>query len=392
MLKSPIFVDREKLSPRYIPEVLPHRRNQIELLLSLYKDVLSHIENVFLRVTQIVGDIGTGKTCTAVRFGESLQMEASRRKINFQHVYLNCKIEGTRRFVLYGNMLRKAAPQISTRSLSPEEMLQQLMKYLRNEQKYILISVDEIDYFYRRSKERLVYDLTRLPELSPGQPCPVVGEIFISRDLSFHHRLDQSEISTLGKGVIEFSRYTASQIKDILEQRVQEAFQVGVVNEGVLEFISAVAARSPINGDVRVALDLLFYSGILAENRGSKTVLPDYARRVYGQTHPSITTQEILELDDTAKLVLLGLVRSLQAQRASYLSLSDIREGYLVVCEEYGIKPLKEIEQSVQDLCDREIVDMKSLTEFGISGASTKEVESFLNGIIQRLRRGLNET
>ena len=89
MLKSSIFVDREKLSPRYIPEVLPHRRKQIELLLSLYKDVLSHIENVFLRVTQIIGDIGTGKTCTAVRFGESLQEEASKRKINLQPVYLN---------------------------------------------------------------------------------------------------------------------------------------------------------------------------------------------------------------------------------------------------------------------------------------------------------------
>jgi len=390
--RSPIFVDRDKLSPRYIPSILPHRKTQIDLLLSLYRDVLDHIESVFLRVTQIIGDVGTGKTCTAVRFSEQLQKEAVEKKIRFQHVYLNCKIEGTSRFVLYGNMLRKIAPEISTRSLSPEEMLQQLVKYLRDERKYILISVDEIDYFYIRSKEHLVYDLTRLPELFPGQSSPIIGEIFISRDLKFHNRLDPSEISTLGKGIIEFPTYNTQQIRDILDQRMQEAFRVGALDEGVLEFISDVAVRSPINGDIRVALDLLLYSGIFAENQGSEKVLPDHARQVYGQTHPTITTQDILDLDETEKLVLLGLARSLKSQNTPYVSLSNIREGYLVVCEEYEVKPVKQIEESVQDLCDRGIVDMKSLTEFGISGVSAKDLESFLNGITQRVRRGLRGT
>jgi len=392
MLKSPIFVNRDKLSPRYIPSTLPHRKNQIDLLLSLYRDALEHIENVFLRVTQVVGDVGTGKTCTAIRFGERLQGEAEEKKINLQHVYVNCKIEGTSRFVLYGNMVHKMAPEISTRSLSPEEMLQQLITYLRHEQKYVLISIDEIDYFYIRSKEHLVYDLTRLPELYPGQPSPIIGEIFISRDLSFHNRLDPSEISTLGRGVIEFPRYNAQHIKDILDQRMQEAFRIGVVDEDVLEFISDVTARSPVNGDIRVALDLLLYSGVLAENQGSERVLPDHARKVYGQTHPTITTQDILDLDKTEKLVLFGLVRSLQSEKTAYVSLADIRQRYQVVCEEYGVKPVREIEEAVQDLCDRGIVDMRSLTEFGISGVSAKDLESFLNGITQRVRRGLGET
>lgn len=388
---SPIFVDRDKLSPRYIPSILPHRRSQIDFLLSLYRDALGHIGNVFLRVTQIVGDVGTGKTCTAIRFGERLEKEASDRKIKFQHVYLNCKIEGTSRFVLYGNMIRKVAPEISTRSLSPEEMLNQFVKYLRDEEKYILISIDEVDYFYRRSKERLVYDLTRVSELCPGEPSPLIGEIFISRDLSFHSRLDPSEISTLGRGIVEFPKYNAPQIKDILNQRI-EAFRVGGVDEGVLEFISDVASRPPVNGDIRVALDLLLYSGILAENQGSERVLPDHARKVYGQTHPGITTQDVLDLDVAEKLILLGLVRILQSQRTPYVSLSEIREGYNVVCEEYEVKPVKEIEEPLQDLCDRGIVDMKSLIEFGISGVSAKDLETFLNGITQRVRRGLGET
>ena len=113
MSKPQIFVDRDRLSPRYIPSLLPHRENQINFLLSLYRDALEHIENVFLRVSQIVGGVGTGKTCVDIRFGELLEKEASERSINLQHVYLNCKIEGTSRFVLYGNMLRKVAPELS---------------------------------------------------------------------------------------------------------------------------------------------------------------------------------------------------------------------------------------------------------------------------------------
>lgn len=392
MRESSIFVDRDKLSPRYIPPILPHRKGQIERLLFLYSDTLEHIENVFLRVTQIIGDVGAGKTCTVIKFGEILEEEAASNKIKLQHAYLNCKIEGTSRFVLYGNLLHKVAPEISTKSLSPEEMLRQLVKYLKDEEKYILISVDEIDYFYKRSKEHLVYDLTRLPELQPGLPTPIIGEIFISRDLRFHNSLDRSETSTLGRGIVEFPRYTPLQIRDILNQRVEESFRAGVVDEEVVKFISDVTARSPTNGDIRVALDLLLYSGIFAERQGLERVSPDHVRKVYGQTHPTITTQDIIDLDETEKLILLGVVRSLESQKIPYISLSKIWEGYNLICEEYEVEPARELEKPLQDLCDRGIVDMKSLTEFGISGVSAQDLETFLNGIMHRVRRELHGT
>jgi cell division control protein 6 len=346
---------------------------------------------VFLRVTQVIGNIGTGKTCTAIKFGEELQKKALDRKINLQHAYLNCKIEGTSRFVLYGNLLRKIAPELSTRSLSPEEMLRQLIDYLQNEEKYVLITVDEVDYFFKRSKEHLAYDLTRLPELTPGKTTPVIGELLISRDLQFHKNLDPSEISTLGRNIIEFPQYNAKQIKDIIIHRVDKAFKSGVLDDGVIDYICDVTAQSPINGDIRLALDLLLYSGILAENQGFNRILPDHARKVYGQTHPTITTQDIISLGGTEKLVLLGLVRSLKSENTPYISLSKIREAYEVICEEYKVKPVKEIEEPVQDLFDRGIVDMKSLTEFGVSGVSAKDLENFLSGITQRLRHDLSD-
>lgn len=375
---SNIFLDREKLSPHYLPQNLLHRDEQIRLLNSFYKDTLDHIDDVFLRVCQIVGGVGTGKTCTVRKFCLHLQEEAAKRKKDLQFVYINCKVDGTRRFVLYGNIVRKITPQIQTESLSPEEMFRQLVSYLEKEKKYVILAFDEIDYFLKISKEHIISDLTRLPELRLGEPIPIIGEIFISRDLSHYERLENSELSTLGKGIIEFPKYRSEEIKDILSTRVEEAFKPGVVSEEIFDLISHYVARPPVNGDIRVALDLLLYSGFLAENNGYDHLSPDHVRKVMGETNPSITTEDILDLDLHGRLTLLSLARSLRTQKASYVKFGDILKNYQVVCEEYEVKARDNVDEFVQDLVYRGIVDMESLTKLGISGGSAEDVEKFL--------------
>lgn len=383
--ESTIFKDRGKLSPRYIPERLPHRERQFEKLLSIYTESLDDVDNFFLQVTQIVGDVGTGKTCTALNFGKRMEEEATRRGIGLTHVYVNGKIEGTSRYILYRKILGKAAPAISTRSLSPDEMLFYLLRYLRDEKKYLIISFDEIDYFCKRSKEHVVYHLTRLNEIDPDHPCHVLGVIFIARNLSFYKFLEPSELSTLGRGIIEFPHYSSGQIGDILLDRVELAFKPGKVDDEVLDFISDVVAKPPINGDVRVALDLLLYAGNLAENLGFQRVFPDHVRRVYGETYPGITTEDILSLNEHGKLLLLGLARALYNNKAPYVGLREIRDAYEIVCEEHDVKPVEETEERIQDLVDRGIVELKSLTKIGLSNVAAGDLERFLKGILQRL-------
>ena len=384
--QSTIFKDRNKLSPRYIPESLPHRERQIDSLLSIYKQALDDVNSFLLQVTQIIGDVGTGKTCTVLKFGKQIEDVAGRRRIGLTHVYVNGKIDGTSRYILYRKILGKAAPAISTRSLSPEEMLFYLLRYLRDENRYLIISFDEIDYFCKRSKEHVVYDMTRLNEVDPDHPCHVLGVIFIARNLSFHKFLEPSELSTLGHGVIEFPRYIPEQIKDILLDRVELAFKPGTVDNEVLDFISDVAAKPSINGDVRVALDLLLYAGNLAENLGFAEVLPDHVRRVYGETYPGITTEDILNLDEHGKLLLMGLARALYGNKTPYVGLREIRDAYRIVCEEHDVKSAEEVEEHIQDLVDRGIIEMKSLTKIGLSNVAAEDLERFLNGILERLR------
>ena len=387
-MHSRIFRDRNKLSPHYIPKKLPYREKQLSILHSIYDVMMRDIENAYPRFIQIIGPTGTGKTCTTIRFGEQLVKYAERKDINLKHVYVNCKVDGTTRYVLFRNLVRKVTSKISTRSLSPEEMIQQLIEYLRLESIFALLTFDEIDYFVQMNpKEHIIYDLTRIMESSPGEPTPIIGEIFIAKSLNWHKFLDSREKSTLGIGVIEFPRYTSLQVREILSNRVEEAFNPGAVNEETLDLVSEITASPPVNGDIRVGLDLLYYAGNLAENRGSEKVLPDHVRKVYGEVSPSITSEDIMSLDKDGKVILLALARSLKSSGSAYIGLRELHRSYELVCEEFSFKPTEKFEEAVQDLIYRGIIDMKSLMELGISGVALTDLERFLNSLMNRLEK-----
>ncbi|MFQ5710980.1 MAG: Cdc6/Cdc18 family protein [Candidatus Geothermarchaeales archaeon] len=389
---STIFKDKDKLSSRYIPQRLPHRDGQMDMLKNFFGDILDHPSRAYLRVTQIIGGVGTGKTACTIRFGQNFEDEARDRGIDLKHVYVNLKLHGWSRVTLYRYIVERATPEIYSPHLSAGEMLSQLVRHLRSEGKYLLISLDEIDYFVKHSKESVVYDLTRVNELYPGETCGVVGLIFTARSKDFHDLLDRAELSTLGRHHIDFGPYTSPQIRDILEQRVEEAFQLGAVSEEILEYVADVTASTPIDGDVRYALDLLHYSGDLADMEGSRTITPEHVRRVHGEMHPFISSEDILDLPDQEKVILLGVVRALQTEKSAYVPLRSIRSMCGVVFEEYGLKPVEDLESFVQDLADRDIIDIKSLVQIGISGVPTETLDRFLEGLIERVKSGLSES
>ncbi|RLI02409.1 hypothetical protein DRO38_03960 [Candidatus Bathyarchaeota archaeon] len=350
--------------------------------------MIKDVKDAYPRFTQIIGPTGTGKTCTTIRFGEQITEYAEKEGVDLKYIYVNCKVDGATRYVLFRNLVRKLTPKISTRSLSPEEMLRQFVEYLKAENIFSIITFDEIDYFVQiNPKDHIIYDLTRTTETSPGEPSPIIGEIFIAKSLRWHERLDPGEKSTLGLGVIEFPRYTSPQVREILSSRVEEAFHPGAVSEETLDLVSDITANPPVNGDIRVGLDLLYYSGNLAENQGLNRVLPDHVRKVYSEINPSITSEDIMNLDKNGRLILLALVRSLRSSGSAYVGLRDLRKNYEVICEEFNLKPTERFEEHLQDLIYRGIVDMKSLTELGISGVSLIDLDQFLSSLAEKLRK-----
>ncbi len=385
-----VFKNRSKLSPRYVPQMLPHREKQLDFLFRMFDDVLEDPSQVYMRPAQVIGGIGTGKTCTTIRFAESLQTKAKDKKINLKHVYANLKLQGSSRTILYRYLLEKAAPEIRTASLSADEMLYQLVKYLNNRSTYLIVSLDEIEYFMKHTREHIIYDMTRINELTPEKPCGVVGLIVISRGTDYYSLLEKSELSTLGRSYVEFSPYMAEQIRDILSARSEEAFKRGALPVDVIEFIADVTAAPPIGGDVRYALDLLLYAGNLADSQGSETVKLDHVRRVHGEVYHEITSQDIVDLPDAEKVVLLAVARALRSRRSVYVSFEDIRGECAFVSEDLKMK-LENVDYAVQDLGDRGIIDIKSLVKIGISDIPTEDLIRYLDNLIDRVRSDLRE-
>jgi cell division control protein 6 len=246
--------------------------------------------------------------------------------------------------------------------------------------------MDEIDYLVKISKDTgIIYDLSRLNEFEPDKPCNVKGIIFIARSTEFYNRLDPAELSTLGRVPIEFSRYTQEQVSDILSTRCEQAFNPKAIGSDIIDKVAKITTSEEVNGDVRYALDLLLYAGNLAETQGTGRVTLEQIRKVHGQTHPSFTMEEIDELSKNQLITLIAVVRTLKGKKKQYVELKDIRLQASELAEQFGVKKL-DVEDYLDDLKIRRLVEIRSLKEIGLHGASLTELDSILTSKVKQLR------
>lgn len=386
-----VFIDRDKLSPRYIPSKLPHRENQIKLTVNLFSDLLEGKPCNFTRIIQFIGPIGVGKTCSAYHVMRILEEKLKIIGIALKNVYINLKLEVTTKATLYRSIASKVDPYLVSKSLSPSEQLKEVIKHIQKRGIYILLVIDEVDDFLKRSSDvDVVYDLTRLSELNLGSTSNIIGIIFIARDYNWKRYLSPAERSTLGNIIIKFNPYTRSQVRDILEYRASEAFKKGAIDDEVLDFVAEITVNYA-NSDIRYALDLLLFSGILADNEGSSRVTLDHVRAVMSMYDSVITPQAVSELDIKLKVILLAVARALKILNKQYVTLSEIRNCYKMICEEYGVKPVStsELEEGLQELYEKGFIDVKGINRIGIFRVPLDKLTVFLDQVIEELSAGL---
>jgi cell division control protein 6 len=378
MSEGGIFKNKSKLSPRYLPDELPHRETEIQQIIGVFSDAPKDPDRFPLSILQVIGAAGIGKTSTVLRSSKLLEELFAKNRLKLKNVYINMKLQGGNKFAIYRFLLERIAPELPAQGLSAEEMLRYLLQYLRQNNEYALIVIDEIDYLVKSSKDiGIIYDLTRLNEYELDKPCFVKGVIFIARSMEFYTKLDAAELSTLGRVPMEFHPYTVQQVSDILESRVAEAFNPKALGSDVIDKVASITTSAEVNGDVRYALDLLLYAGNLAESSGSGRVTLDHLRKVHGQIHPSITMEEIDQLSKNHILSLMALVRALRSKKRPYVGLKDVRLYASELADQLGMKKI-DIEDYLDDLNARKLVEVKSLKAIGLHGASLAELEPVL--------------
>jgi cell division control protein 6 len=368
MTYQSVFKDEAKLDINYIPRRLPHREKEHRLLMEFFNFLLLFPERMAQRVI-ISGEVGTGKTVLAQRFGADIASEAKKRGVSLHYVHINCREYRGNLFLILQHVLAIFRPNFPRRGYSSEELLRTLLQVLDEESAYVILTLDEFDAFIDQEGSEAVYKLTRLQEMRAGKPQRI-SFVFILRDLKATTRLDVSAKSTLQRNVISLERYPKSQLVDILNDRVAMAFVPSAVPEDVADLVAELAVSE--SGNARFAIELLWRAGKYADAEDAGEVEPECVRKAMSSIIPTLRRSELASLGLHEKLFLLGAARFFKVNQSVYVSLSEIEKSYAVVCEEFDEQPHSHTQlwKYVQLLSALGILKAK-VAEVGIRGRST---------------------
>lgn len=396
-----VFTDRELLRPSYTPSSLPQREEQVDAIAGAVAGALrgETPTNVLL-----YGKTGTGKTATARRVGEELDRAARSSGARCDVLYVNCEVIPSKcrlLGVLTSKLVERDRTAIETRierlqrlrgrissgegpvdgdvdrppsaiddeiaelerererldvppmtGLPTDEMYRLLIDAIERRERVTVCILDELDQLVSASDD-ILYTLSRMNTDLDASRMSMIG---ISNDLTFTEALDPRVRSSLGEREVIFPPYTASQLRRILAQRVQEAFRSGAVETGVVPLCAAIAARE--HGDARRALDLLRLAGDLAERNDADAVTEGDVRRAHERLDLDAMADVVRTLPLHAQLV-LGAIASLEKRHADEITLGMAYERYATLCEETGSRSLthRRVSELVTELDELGLVE-----------------------------------
>ena len=330
-----VFKDESKLDINYVPSRLPHREREHRLLIEFFDFILRHPDRMAQRVI-ITGNVGTGKTALAQRFGADMTLEANKRGIHLRYIHVNCREYRGSLLLILQHSVAVFRPNFPKRGFSAEEILSALIQCLDEENTYLILALDEFDSLIEREGSEAVYKLTRLQEMRPGKPQRI-SLIGIVRNFALLERLDTSARSTLQRNVVSLENYSQTQLIDILNERVSMAFELSTVPDDTVSIIAEIAQSE--SGNARFAIELLWRAGKYADAEDAAVVLPEFVRKAVSSIFPTMRKTELASLGLHERLFLLGVARVFKENENAYASLVEVEKAYTIVCEEYGEKP-----------------------------------------------------
>jgi len=331
-----VFKDETPLSLEFIPRKLPHRDDQMRFLTQLFRFSIESPFSTSQRVL-ITGDVGTGKTVLAQRFGSDLIRAAASRKVNLHYVHVNCREAKGSLFMIIKRVLTQFEPEFPKRGFAPEELLHTLMDMLDDKKMHLILALDEVEHLIRTEESTPIYNLTRIQEERVGKPIRL-SLIFILREIEYLQKLDKSTVDTLQRNIVKLEKYNPEQLIDILKDRVSLAFKENTVTDDALDLVADIGGQT---GDARYSIELLWRAGKYADSETAKRVLTDHVRKAAGSVYPSLRGEYIAALSPHEKYILLALARVLEESEEAYASIGAVEREYEAVCEEYGDKPRK---------------------------------------------------
>jgi cell division control protein 6 len=318
-----VFKREEVLYPEYLPLNLPHREGQIKLISENLSLLLKNSKpmNIF-----IYGPPGVGKTAVA-----KFVLREFEQYSGIKNIYINCWQYNTS-FAVLSEIGISIGAFVSRRGWAKDEIFSRIVQTMENNRLNLIIVLDEVDQLIKNDPS-VLYDLLRIENYTKQK----IGLIFISNDKYVFRNVEDRIKSSLNLEEIEFKPYTFLEMKDIVEQRMKEAFVA--YEEGVSVLVAAKAAEK---GDVRIALEILLKSGRIAKD---KLRVEDVKKVIKEEINPKVQEimkvlseeekriLEILDKPKTTKEILEELRKNIDISRTEFYRLLDemIKKGLIKI-------------------------------------------------------------
>jgi len=329
-----LFIDRRAFDHAFEPSRLPHRDHEVEALVRNLVDALNgHIPSNML----LYGVPGSGKT-VVTRFvlgqlldkGKEMGQSVETYEINCRNVDTKYRVVQT----IASKLGRRGDSPIPFTGWPTDRVLEELITRMDRAGGVHIIVLDEIDNLVARAGDGLLYNLTSLNTSLRSSRCCIIG---ISNDLNFTQQLDPRVTSRLSQEDLVFHPYGAPEIQDILSERVTTGLREGVIEEGVLELCSALAAQE--HGDARRALDLLRISVQKAEQRAQSNVDRRHVRLAQSQLEYDQVTPVLKTLPLHQKLLVLAIKLN-EDNGMRNISTGETYRTYSEACMKISVEPL----------------------------------------------------
>jgi len=327
-----VFKTENVLRDDYEPDELLERDDEVNDLATPLESIANgqRAGNVF-----VYGQTGLGKTLSTKKLLGELKEDVAGmvgRDINI--VWQNCHNKSAyQAAIALANSLHE--DEEIRAGYQTDEVHDMIWEGIRHcPESHIVFVLDEVDSIASDEDEGLLYQLSRAHENEDvdlgDKQLSIIG---ISNNFRFRENLDSATRSGLCETEVHFGPYDANQLRSILQQRANKAFEEGVVGEAAIPKIAAEAARD--TGSARHAIDILHKAGLQARKQRVETIDEAIVSEAIDLVQRGRIMDELRELPSQTHYVLAAIV-SLSKQNNTNPSTSEIYDRYQRIVEQYN--------------------------------------------------------